>query len=88
MPRNVDRLFAIYQAIYPNNFITSEADGGYGTFTIAPGTTENNTTGTHDIVHQSSYPLYVSHLVSPDSVKVLFQSHRRIPLLCFLSAKL
>ena len=37
---NVDRLFAIWQAIYPDSYTTAEADG-FGTYTIAPGAIED-----------------------------------------------
>ncbi|MCJ1361156.1 hypothetical protein MMC16_000253 [Acarospora aff. strigata] len=37
---NVDRLFAIWQAIYPNSFVTSQRNA-LGTFTAAPGGVEN-----------------------------------------------
>ena len=44
MCRNVDRLFAIWQAIYPNaSYVTSQADTP-GTFTNAPGSVEDFTT--------------------------------------------
>ncbi|KAL2041570.1 hypothetical protein N7G274_005952 [Stereocaulon virgatum] len=36
---NVDRLFAIWQAIYPNSYTTSEVNA-QGTFTISPGTND------------------------------------------------
>lgn len=38
--RNVDRLFAIWQAIYPDSYTTSQSDS-YGTFTNPPGGTED-----------------------------------------------
>lgn len=38
--RNVDRLFAIWQAIYPDSYTTPQADA-YGTFTNSPGGTED-----------------------------------------------
>lgn len=38
--RNVDRLFAIWQAIYPNSYTTPQPDA-YGTFTNLPGGTED-----------------------------------------------
>lgn len=37
--RNVDRLFAIWQAIYPNSYTTPEVNAE-GTFTIAPGSND------------------------------------------------
>ena len=37
---NVDRLFAIWQAIYPDSYTTAEADG-YGTYTNTPGEIED-----------------------------------------------
>lgn len=36
---NVDRLFAIWQALYPDNFITPEINR-FGTYTESPGTIE------------------------------------------------
>lgn len=41
---NVDRLFAIWQAINPNSYVGSQTNQA-GTFTIAPGTVENANTG-------------------------------------------
>ena len=38
--RNVDRLFAIWQALYPDSYTTPQADA-YGTFTNSPGETED-----------------------------------------------
>jgi tyrosinase len=38
--RNVDRLFAIWQAIWPDSYTTSEVNE-YGTYTIAPGATDD-----------------------------------------------
>ena len=38
--RNVDRLFAIWQAIYPDSYTTPQSDA-YGTFTNSPGGTED-----------------------------------------------
>ncbi|KAI9812447.1 MAG: hypothetical protein M1827_004678 [Pycnora praestabilis] len=40
---NVDRLFAIWQAIYPDSYVTPQVDYG-GTFTINSGTTEDTNT--------------------------------------------
>lgn len=38
--RNVDRLFALWQAIYPNSHVTPQINTA-GTFTDDPGTTED-----------------------------------------------
>jgi len=40
---NVDRLFAMWQAINPNIWVASQTNGG-GTYAIAPGTVENSNT--------------------------------------------
>lgn len=42
--RNVDRLFAIWQAIYPDSYAMREISH-FGTFTIAPGSSEDINTG-------------------------------------------
>jgi tyrosinase len=56
---NVDRLFAIWQAIYPNSYVTSQSDGS-GTFTIAPGTVENSNTALTPFHSDSGSSLYNS----------------------------
>lgn len=38
--RNVDRLFALWQTIYPNATVTPQVNA-VGTFTVDPGTTED-----------------------------------------------
>ena len=43
---NVDRLFAIWQAIYPDSYTTPEVNAE-GTFTDAPGSTEDTNTRKH-----------------------------------------
>jgi tyrosinase len=56
---NVDRLFAIWQAIYPNSYVGSQTDES-GTFTIAPGTTENANTGLTPFHSDAGTALYTS----------------------------
>lgn len=56
---NVDRLFAIWQAIYPNSYTTSEADAE-GTYTIAPGQTEDVNTPLTPFHSDSMGTLYTS----------------------------
>ena len=43
-PRNVDRLFAMWQAVYADTYLTAEVDAA-GTYTNAPGATEDVTSG-------------------------------------------
>ena len=56
---NVDRLFAIWQAIYPNSYTTAEADAE-GTFTNAPGETEDVKTPLTPFHSDSVGTLYTS----------------------------
>lgn len=56
---NVDRLFAIWQAIYPDSYTTAEADAE-GTYTIAPGDTEDVNTALTPFHSDSMGTLYTS----------------------------
>ena len=55
---NVDRLFAIWQAIYPDAYTTPQADSE-GTFTIAPGNMDD--INTRESFHPSLYGSFRSH---------------------------
>jgi tyrosinase len=58
---NVDRIFALWQAIYPDSFIPAEGLGdNYGTFTIAPGTTEYSSTGLTPFTSSTTGSMYTS----------------------------
>ncbi|KAL9136330.1 MAG: hypothetical protein Q9175_002475, partial [Cornicularia normoerica] len=56
---NVDRLFAIWQAINPNSYTTAEVDAE-GTFTTAPGQTEDVNTSLTPFHSDSVGTLYAS----------------------------
>ncbi|KAF6229867.1 hypothetical protein HO133_004204 [Letharia lupina] len=56
---NVDRLFAIWQAMYPDSYTTAEADAE-GTFTNAPGETEDVNTSLTPFHSDSAGTLYTS----------------------------
>ncbi|MCJ1477585.1 hypothetical protein MMC13_006258 [Lambiella insularis] len=56
---NVDRLTAIWQALYPNSFTTAEADS-YGTYTNPPGGKENATTPLTPFHSDCNKTLYTS----------------------------
>ena len=43
-PRNVDRLFAMWQAVYADTYLTAQVDVA-GTYTNAPGASEDVTSG-------------------------------------------
>lgn len=43
-PRNVDRVFAMWQAIYADTYLTAQVDAA-GTYTTAPGASEDVTSG-------------------------------------------
>ena len=63
MYRNMDRLLAIWQAIYPNSWIDTSQINEIGTFTDAPGSYENvntRTFRTHSIAPTDSRYRYVS----------------------------
>ena len=53
---NVDRIFAIWQAIYPDSYTTPQADSA-GTFTNTPGGTEDINTRmcTVSVLEQVAY---------------------------------
>lgn len=54
MYRNMDRLLAIWQAIYPDSWLNTSQINQIGTFTDAPGSYENIDTRTyHHPVHRS-----------------------------------
>lgn len=59
---NVDRLFAIWQAIYPSSYTTAEVDAE-GTFTNAPGETEDVNTPLTPFHSDSAGTLYTSATV-------------------------
>jgi tyrosinase len=59
---NVDRLFAIWQALYPNSYVGSQANQ-FGTFTIAPGTVETANTGLTPFHSDAGTALYTSNNV-------------------------
>ncbi|KAI9806999.1 MAG: hypothetical protein M1833_002657 [Piccolia ochrophora] len=56
---NCDRLFAIWQAIYPNSYVTSQSTP-FGTFTIAPGSMENVNTPLTPFRRDNAGNLYTS----------------------------
>ncbi|KAL8988921.1 MAG: hypothetical protein Q9177_002084 [Variospora cf. flavescens] len=59
---NVDRLFALWQTIYPNATVTPQVNA-VGTFTVDPGTTEDiNTPGSPDLAPSNVVPLLTSQL--------------------------
>jgi tyrosinase len=58
---NVDRIFALWQAIYPDSFIPAEGlEDDYGTFTIAPGTTENSSNPLTPFTSSTTGSMYTS----------------------------
>ncbi len=56
---NVDRLFAIWQALHPNSYVGSQVND-FGTFTIAPGTVENVNTPLTPFHSDAGTALYTS----------------------------
>ncbi|MCJ1229614.1 hypothetical protein MMC12_006283 [Toensbergia leucococca] len=59
---NVDRLFAIWQALYPDSYTTPEVDP-YGTFTNKPGETEDINTALTPFHSDNASTLYTSATV-------------------------
>jgi tyrosinase len=58
---NVDRIFALWQAIYPDSFIPAEGlEDNYGTFTIAPGTTEYSSNPLTPFTSSTTGSMYTS----------------------------
>lgn len=58
---NVDRIFALWQAIYPGTFIPAEGlEDNFGTLTIAPGTTEYSSTGLTPFTSSTTGSMYTS----------------------------
>jgi tyrosinase len=60
---NVDRLFAIWQAINPNSYLTTSQTNQAGTFTIAPNTVENVNTPLTPFHSDAGTSLYTSTTV-------------------------
>jgi tyrosinase len=57
----VDRIFALWQALYPDLFIPAEGlEDDYGTYTIAPGTTEYSTDPLTPFTSSTTGAMYTS----------------------------
>jgi tyrosinase len=57
---NVDRLFAIWQAINPNSYLTTSQANQFGTFTIAPGALDDVNTALTPFHSDAGTGLYTS----------------------------
>lgn len=59
--RNVDRLFAMWQAVYADTYLTAQVDAA-GTYTNTPGASEDVTSGKSPLSNSKLFSILMSQL--------------------------